>query len=80
MTDPHLTILTCAPTPGGFAHRRVDQPAVDNIDRTGCPRNDDRDLGRPVGCPDCRRENRPQRYSNYFTLGVSMSLTGSALS
>ena len=30
-------------------------PPAEEIDRSGCPRNDDRHLGRPTGRPDSRR-------------------------
>ena len=40
------TLLIC---PG-----RVDQPAREEIDRSGCPRIDDRHLARPTGRPDFR--------------------------
>ena len=59
------------------ADRRLDQPAGETTDRSGCSRTDDRHLGRPSGRPDSRRDDRPRRYSNYFPLGVSMSLTAS---
>ena len=36
-------------TPGGSADGRVDQPAAETTDRSGCSRTDDRHLGRPFG-------------------------------
>lgn len=69
----------------GSADGGVDQPTREEIDRSGCPRNNDRDLRRPQGRPDSRRRcpmrrraQRPPRYSNYYDLGVSMSLTAPA--
>ena len=66
---------------------RLDQPAREEKSCSGYPRNDERHLGRPTGPPAFmfrralgRHDDRPRRNSNYFALGVSMSLTASAAS
>ena len=73
-------------TTGRFTSRGVDQPTREEHGRAGCPRNNDRHHGRPPGRPESRRrrpcrrhDRRPQRDSNYCALGVSMSLTASAV-
>ena len=74
------------PTPADLPQPVLDQPAREEKSCSGCPRNDERHLGRPTGPLAFmfrralgRHDDRPRRNSNYFALGVSMSLTASEL-
>ena len=72
------------PTPADLPQAVWINPPAKKKNRSGCPRSDERHPGRPTGRPDFtvprtfgRHHDRPRRDSNYFALGVSMSLTAS---
>jgi hypothetical protein len=64
-----------------FIDQSLQASLAEGVRLAGCPRNDDRHLGRPTAPRFTgqrslgRHDDRPRRDSNFFTLGVSMSLT-----